>query len=120
MELDGNGQSITLRTVGDTQFAFTFDRVFGPEASQQEVYAAAAAPLLADVLQGYNGCLLAYGQTGAGKTFTMVSAWTRCLVHMPRCVSLTRHAAAAAAQEGELRVPAQQVSPTNVLCCATQ
>ena len=28
--------------------------------------------LIPDVLEGYNGCLLAYGQTGAGKTHTMM------------------------------------------------
>ena len=25
-------------------------------------------------LEGYNGCIFAYGQTGAGKTFTMTGA----------------------------------------------
>lgn len=27
--------------------------------------------LLQDVLQGYNGTIMAYGQTGAGKTYTL-------------------------------------------------
>lgn len=30
-----------------------------------------AAPMVVSVLDGYNVCIFAYGQTGTGKTFTM-------------------------------------------------
>jgi Tfp pilus assembly pilus retraction ATPase PilT len=30
-----------------------------------------AKPILESVMQGYNGTIFAYGQTGTGKTFTM-------------------------------------------------
>lgn len=33
--------------------------------------ARAASPVVNDVLQGFNGTILAYGQTGTGKTYTM-------------------------------------------------
>lgn len=62
---------VKLRTLDGGAHDFHFDRVFGTKSSQQEVYEDAAKPIIADVLQGYNGCLLAYGQTGAGKTHTM-------------------------------------------------
>ncbi len=39
-------------------------------SSQAEVFEAVGAPLVDAVLRGVNGCLIAYGQTGAGKTFT--------------------------------------------------
>ena len=39
--------------------------------SQIDVYKAVVAPLLEQVLQGYNCTVFAYGQTGTGKTFTM-------------------------------------------------
>lgn len=44
---------------------FTFDEVLRPHSTQADVYAAAVAPVVADVLNGYNGTIMAYGQTGA-------------------------------------------------------
>jgi kinesin family protein 6/9 len=40
-------------------------------AGQELVYDTAARDIVDSVLEGYNGTLMAYGQTGAGKTFTM-------------------------------------------------
>jgi kinesin family protein 11 len=47
---------------------YSFDTVFGPEADQAAVYQEVVAPMLDEVLQGYNCTLFAYGQTGTGKT----------------------------------------------------
>lgn len=51
---------------------FTFDRAFGPESKQSDVYQAVVAPLITEVLAGYNCTVFAYGQTGTGKTYTMI------------------------------------------------
>ncbi len=79
--------------------ASTFLAVYGIDTEQKLVYEETAAPLVVDVLKGYNGTIFAYGQvrvycyfvimrnkkgeklikyhpffvsqTGAGKTFTM-------------------------------------------------
>eukprot|EP01041_Mallomonas_annulata_P007618 gene7618-15601_t len=51
--------------------AYTFDYVFGPQLSQQQLYEDTAAPMLKSFLEGYNVTIIAYGQTGSGKTFTM-------------------------------------------------
>lgn len=47
---------------------YPFDIVFGPEADQALVYHEVVAPMLEEVIQGYNCTLFAYGQTGTGKT----------------------------------------------------
>lgn len=51
---------------------FTFDRAFGPDSKQSDVYHVVVAPLINEVLAGYNCTVFAYGQTGTGKTHTMI------------------------------------------------
>ncbi|VAH89469.1 unnamed protein product [Triticum turgidum subsp. durum] len=50
---------------------FTFDKVFGPKSQQRAIYDHAVAPIVDDVLEGYNCTVFAFGQTGTGKTYTM-------------------------------------------------
>lgn len=72
------GSTLTLaRPDGAPTLRYTFDAAFAPDASQRDVFYGVAAPLVDDVLAGYNASLLAYGQTGTGKTHTMTGpqAW---------------------------------------------
>ncbi|KAG5503347.1 hypothetical protein GH5_04419 [Leishmania sp. Ghana 2012 LV757] len=51
--------------------SYTFDRVYAADTSQEDVYESSARPAVLSVLEGYNATLMAYGQTGTGKTYTM-------------------------------------------------
>ncbi|XP_076450094.1 kinesin-like protein KIF3B [Babylonia areolata] len=51
--------------------SFTFDCVYDWNSKQQDVYDETVHDLVECVLQGFNGTIFAYGQTGTGKTFTM-------------------------------------------------
>ncbi len=48
-----------------------FVQVADPTGSQSEVFETVGKPTSEYVLEGYNSTIFAYGQTGAGKTFTM-------------------------------------------------
>ncbi|KAM9513672.1 kinesin-like protein KIF3A isoform 2-T2 [Salvelinus alpinus] len=74
VSVDENRGTITvnkLETTHEPPKTFTFDTVFGPDSKQLDVYNLTARPIIDSVLEGYNGTIFAYGQTGTGKTFTM-------------------------------------------------
>jgi len=50
---------------------FAFDNVFGAFATQAHVYEKSARPLVADFVNGFNGAVIVFGQTGSGKSHTM-------------------------------------------------
>ncbi|CAH8655319.1 unnamed protein product [Heterobilharzia americana] len=49
---------------------YKFDKIF-LNISQEEIYNVTASTLIKDALIGINGTIMCYGQTGAGKTYTM-------------------------------------------------
>ncbi|XP_050291706.1 kinesin-like protein KIN-5D [Quercus robur] len=61
-------QSIANKQIDRT---FAFDKVFGPNSQQKELYEQSVSPIVNEVLEGYNCTIFAYGQTGTGKTYTM-------------------------------------------------
>ena len=50
---------------------FTFDSVYDARNSQREIYEQTALPIVRAAIEGYNGTVFCYGQTGTGKTHTM-------------------------------------------------
>ncbi|XP_014087169.2 kinesin-like protein KIF3A [Bactrocera oleae] len=50
---------------------YYFDNVFSTDSNQLDLYVDTARPIVEKVLEGYNGTIFAYGQTGTGKTYTM-------------------------------------------------
>ncbi|KAJ1729688.1 Kinesin- motor protein [Coemansia sp. Benny D160-2] len=65
------GQDVKIDGPPSVARTYHFDGVFGPKATQENVYEKIVSPILGEVMQGYNCTIFAYGQTGTGKTYTM-------------------------------------------------
>jgi kinesin family protein 5 len=64
------------------------EQVFGSDSTQTEVYHEVSG-VVTSVMDGFNGTVMAYGQTSAGKSFTMegLSLWdANSMGVIPRCV----------------------------------
>lgn len=71
--VDTDGQ--LLPTAGSyNTYSFAFDHVYPSHATQKEVYENTARNVVESALTGFNATIIAYGQTGTGKTFTMEGA----------------------------------------------
>ena len=87
LRLGHDGKAVLARREGYAPAQFCFDGVLGSTASQGEVYEAAASQAVVDVLNGFNATVLAYGQTGAGKTHTLSNIQPQAVGLIPRAIS---------------------------------
>ena len=55
----------------DIQQDYTFDGLFLPLTPLDQIYTRTTKQIVENVLMGYNGAVICYGQTGTGKTYTM-------------------------------------------------
>ncbi|KAF3924673.1 Kinesin-1 [Arthrobotrys entomopaga] len=67
----GNEVAVSMSPMSLANKTYVFDRVFGPEADQSMIYDDVVAPIVEEMLSGFNCTIFAYGQTGTGKTYTM-------------------------------------------------
>ncbi|XP_063998544.1 kinesin-like protein KIF21A isoform X6 [Pogoniulus pusillus] len=85
--------------------AFTFDYVFNIDSQQEEIYIQCIEKLIEGCFEGYNATVFAYGQTGAGKTYTMGTGFdvniteeeqgiiSRAVKHLFRCIEEKKQSA---------------------------
>uniref|UniRef100_A0A5B6YKD6 Kinesin-like protein n=1 Tax=Davidia involucrata TaxID=16924 RepID=A0A5B6YKD6_DAVIN len=71
VELQPELKRLKLRRNNWDSDTYEFDEVLTEFASQKRVYEVVAKPVVESVLDGYNGTIMAYGQTGTGKTYTL-------------------------------------------------
>lgn len=69
-----NPESLASGQSQPDQKEFTFDHCYGPDSTQEAVFADLGQPIVAQALDGFNGTIFAYGQTGSGKSFSMMGA----------------------------------------------
>ncbi|XP_048779143.1 kinesin-like protein KIF9 isoform X1 [Ostrea edulis] len=83
LELLPDGKSVNVHQRKDSKrgvvnnqildWSFRLDGIFH-NASQDQVFETVSSDIITSALDGYNGTMMAYGQTGAGKTFTITGA----------------------------------------------
>lgn len=83
IELLPDGKSINIRCKKDLRRGYINNQILDwkfhldgvlHNTSQSDVFDECAEDIVTKALTGYNGTILAYGQTGAGKTFTMTGS----------------------------------------------
>ena len=70
--LTKDGNSVSIAKTDEEKKKFTYDHIFGHEDAQTAVFKSIGCNLVDNFLEGYNCTVFAYGQTGAGKTYTML------------------------------------------------
>ncbi|KAJ1548219.1 Kinesin-like protein kif21b [Nowakowskiella sp. JEL0078] len=79
--LNTQGSREVLQVINNTQVVvdgrktFSYDHVFAPASSQEQIFEECVMPFVNHFLTGYNATILAYGQSGAGKSYTLGSAF---------------------------------------------
>ncbi|CAG5073122.1 Similar to KIF17: Kinesin-like protein KIF17 (Homo sapiens), partial [Cotesia congregata] len=80
--IDPLSKNCTLEGTGGSGKVYQFDAAFGSESSTEKVYEDVGSVIVEAVLEGYNGTVFAYGQTGCGKSHTMHGFIERTLEHI--------------------------------------
>ena len=65
---DFNETSMLEETLNG-QRVYAFDRCYGPDHNNRAVYESVGKPVVLKALEGYNGTVFAYGETGSGEYF---------------------------------------------------
>ena len=69
---DDDASVIDLKgKTNNAQGTFKFDFVRDEQATQESIFHTIGESVVEKFLEGFHGCVIAYGQTGAGKTYTM-------------------------------------------------
>ncbi len=85
--VEDNSVNVKALDEEDTRH-FKFEQCFGPETTEEEIYDAIGRPIVTQALDGINGTLIAYGQTGAGKSHSLMGSVENEGVIFRLCVDL--------------------------------
>ena len=69
LDISKDQKSITLN---NSDSVYTYDKIFPAETDQKTIFTEIGLPLVKKFLSGYNSTIFAYGQTGTGKTHTII------------------------------------------------
>jgi kinesin family protein 3/17 len=71
VRIDSTDAVVNVKNATGQTVSFRYDFAFPEGISQEEIYEKTSAPIVSGVLEGFNGTIFAYGQTGTGKTYSM-------------------------------------------------
>lgn len=70
------------------EYHFSFERIYPPTSTQNNLFTELSS-LIQSSIDGHNVCIFSYGQTGAGKTYTMLGGESQdSLGLLPRTVDM--------------------------------
>ena len=69
IDISKDKRSITLKNYDNK---YIYDKIFPAETDQKTIFNEIGLPLVKKFLSGYNSTIFAYGQTGTGKTHTII------------------------------------------------
>lgn len=64
--------SLSVSTPHHEPHSYTFDHIADELTSQEDMFCLVGAPVIENVMAGFNSSIFAYGQTGSGKTHTIL------------------------------------------------
>ena len=79
VSVENNAVTLVDQSGRNTKKVFTYDHAFFEETNNAQFYNILAPPLIDKAFEGYNGTMFAYGQTGTGKTYSMMGSEVRLL-----------------------------------------
>jgi Kinesin motor domain len=82
IDINAKAGCLTMHIAGMGVRPFHFSNLYDGDASQSSVYYSSSSDSVAAALNGYNSCVLCYGQTGKAALFITMN------VHLKRCNSL--------------------------------
>ncbi|XP_015118817.1 osmotic avoidance abnormal protein 3 isoform X2 [Diachasma alloeum] len=82
LSVDPIAKTCTLEGSTGGGKSYQFDAAFGPDSTTEKVYEDVGSVVVEAVLEGYNGTVFAYGQTGCGKSHTMHGFVEKTLEHI--------------------------------------
>ncbi|OWA53616.1 Kinesin-like protein KIF26A [Hypsibius exemplaris] len=98
---------------------FSFDSIFAPDSTQNEICSAALVDLIQAVVNGVDGCLISYGHSKLGKTYNVVGCDSAvshaglipsAIAWLFRLVEEERHKSPGGAAQFKIRISAVEVS----------
>jgi len=73
--INQKNNSLSIQKDYDTK-TFSYDHIYPEDSNQSQIFEETSKNVVKSVLSGYNGTIFAYGQTGTGKTYTMVGEFS--------------------------------------------